>query len=50
MLAYLTGVYVAYHAITRYRWEMEPYVLVLAALALVTGWRRFSPALRWKAK
>jgi len=50
MLAYLTVVYVAYHAITRYRWEMEPYVLVLAALALVTGWRRVSPALPWKAR
>jgi Dolichyl-phosphate-mannose-protein mannosyltransferase len=50
MLAYLTAVYVAYHAITRYRWEMEPYVLVLVALALVTGWRRASAGLPWKAR
>ena len=47
--AYLTAVYVVYHAITRYRWEMEPYLLVLAALALVAGWRRVSPAVRRKA-
>ncbi|MBN1136042.1 MAG: glycosyltransferase family 39 protein [Anaerolineae bacterium] len=50
MLAYLTVVYVAYHAITRYRWEMEPYLLALAALTLVTGWRRLSPVLPWKAR
>jgi len=50
MLAYLTAVYVAYHAITRYRWEMEPYVLVLAALALVAGWRRVLPALPRKPR
>jgi|GEM_PF-1836562 len=50
MLTYLTLVYVAYHAITRYRWEMEPYLLVLAALALVTGWRRVSLALSGKAR
>jgi len=49
MFAYLTAVYVVYHAITRYRWEMEPYLLVLAALALVTGWRRVWPALLRKA-
>jgi hypothetical protein len=49
MFAYLTAVYVVYHAITRYRWEMEPYLLVLAALALVTGWRRIWPALLRKA-
>ena len=46
----LTAVYVAYNAITRYRWEMEPYLLMLAALALVTGWRRVSPALFRKAR
>jgi hypothetical protein len=39
LLAYLTLVYVAYHAITRYRWEIEPMLLMLGALALVTGWR-----------
>ena len=50
MLAYLTVVYVAYHAITRYRWEMEPYLLVLAALTLVTGWRRVSSVLPRKAR
>jgi hypothetical protein len=50
LFAYLTVVYVAYNAITRYRWEMEPYLLVLAALALVTGWRRVSSALPWKAR
>jgi len=50
MFAYLTAVYVAYNAITRYRWEMEPYLLMLAALALVTGWRRVSPALPGKAR
>jgi hypothetical protein len=50
LLTYLTVVYVAYNAITRYRWEMEPYLLVLAALALVTGWRRVSPALPWTAR
>ena len=49
LFAYLTVVYVAYNAITRYRWEMEPYLLALAALALVTGWRRVSPALPGKA-
>jgi hypothetical protein len=50
MLAYLTVVYVAYHAITRYRWEMEPYLLVLAALALVTGWCRVWSALSRKGR
>ncbi len=50
MLAYLTVVYVAYNAITRYRWEMEPYLLMLAALALVTAWRRVLPALPRKAR
>jgi hypothetical protein len=45
LFAYLTGVYVAYNAITRYRWEMEPYLLLLAALALVTGWS----AVPWRA-
>jgi len=50
LFTYLTAVYVAYNAITRYRWEMEPYLLVLAALALVTGWRRVSLALSWKAR
>ena len=49
LFAYLTVVYVAYNAITRYRWEMEPYLLALAALALVTGWRRALPALTGKA-
>lgn len=34
--AYLTLAYVAYNVITRYRWEMEPYLLVFASLALVT--------------
>jgi DMSO/TMAO reductase YedYZ heme-binding membrane subunit len=42
-LGYLTLVYVAYHAITRYRWEMEPYLLMLGALALVTAWRVLGP-------
>jgi hypothetical protein len=50
LFAYLTLVYVAYNVITRYRWEMEPYLLVLAALALVTGWRQASPALLRKAR
>jgi len=50
MLAYLTVVYVAYNAITRYRWEMEPYLLILAALALVTVWRQILPALARKAR
>ena len=41
---FLTGsaVYVAYNAITRYRWEMEPFLLVLAALALVTAARQLA--------
>ena len=49
MLAYLTVVYATYNAITRYRWEMEPYLLILAALALVTVWRQRLPALARKA-
>ena len=39
--AYLTLVYVFYNVITRYRWEMEPYILILASLALVQAWRWF---------
>ncbi len=37
--AYLTVVYVAYNVITRYRWEMEAYLLIFTALALVTAGR-----------
>jgi hypothetical protein len=35
MFAYLSLVYLAYHVITRYRWEMEPYLLIFASLAAV---------------
>jgi 4-amino-4-deoxy-L-arabinose transferase-like glycosyltransferase len=34
-----SAVYVAYNAITRYRWEMEPIMLILAAVALVAAVR-----------
>jgi Dolichyl-phosphate-mannose-protein mannosyltransferase len=50
LFVYLTAVYVAYNAITRYRWEMEPYLLMLASSALLVGWRRVSSALPWKAR
>jgi 4-amino-4-deoxy-L-arabinose transferase-like glycosyltransferase len=35
MFAYLTVAYLAYHVITRYRWEMEPYLLIFTSLAIV---------------
>jgi 4-amino-4-deoxy-L-arabinose transferase-like glycosyltransferase len=35
MFAYLSVTYLAFHVITRYRWEMEPYLLILASLAIV---------------
>jgi hypothetical protein len=39
--AYLSLVYVLYNVITRYRWEMEPYILIFSSLALVQAWRWF---------
>lgn len=36
LLAYLTGIYALFNVTTRYRWEVEPLVLIFAALAL---WR-----------
>lgn len=35
MFAYLSVAYLAYHVITRYRWEMEPYLLIFVSLATV---------------
>jgi hypothetical protein len=35
MFIYLSVAYLTYHVITRYRWEMEPYLLIFTALAVV---------------
>lgn len=35
MFAYLSVAYLVYHVITRYRWEMEPYLLIFTSLAIV---------------
>jgi hypothetical protein len=40
LLVYQTLAYVAYNVITRYRWEMEPCLLILASLAVVEAGRR----------
>ena len=42
VITYLTVAYVAYNVITRYRWEMKPYLLIFAALALVRAGRWFA--------
>ncbi len=50
MFACLSIAYVGYHVITRFRWEMEPYLLIFTALALVQTWRwlvRQGVLLRW---
>lgn len=53
MCVYLSVAYLVYHVITRYRWEMEPYLLISASLGIVQilrkgdGWltrNRTSPA------
>ena len=36
---YLTAAYVAFNVITRYRWEIEPYLLIFTALSLVQAGR-----------
>jgi hypothetical protein len=52
VFVYLTIAYVAFNVITRYRWEMKPYLLVFTALALVAAgrWlveRRTWPSWSW---
>ena len=47
VIAYMTVAYVAYNVITRYRWEMKPYLLIFAALALVQAGRWFAVRRAW---
>ena len=35
LFLYLTIVYVAFHVMTRFRWEIEPYILLFAIIAIV---------------
>ena len=43
LLAYATLTYVVYNVLMRYRWEVEPYLLVFASLAVAAGLRRLAP-------
>jgi hypothetical protein len=45
LFAYLTVVYLAFNVMTRYRWEIEPYILFFALAALVHLVQR---VLRWE--
>ena len=47
VITYLTVAYVAFNVITRYRWEMKPYLLIFAALALVRAGRRVAVRRAW---
>jgi hypothetical protein len=52
VFVYLTAAYVAFNVITRYRWEIKPYLLIFTALALVQvgRWlvgRRAWPSWSW---
>ena len=39
VFVYLTVAYVAFNVITRYRWEIKPYLFIFTALALVQAGR-----------
>ena len=47
VIAYLTVAYVAFNVITRYRWEIKPYLLIFTALALVQVGRWLAKRRAW---
>ena len=48
--AYLTGAYVAFNVLTRYRWEIEPYLLIFTALGLVQAGRWLAVRRAWPSQ
>jgi hypothetical protein len=47
VFVYLTLAYIAFNVITRYRWEMKPYLFIFTALALVQAGRYFVERRTW---
>jgi hypothetical protein len=48
LFVYYTAIHIAFEVLTRYRWEIEPFFFIFAALALVTAFEAFQSSRRAK--